>query len=343
MNSIKPLLEVKNLVVNFETEYGRVQAVRDVSLSLEKGETLAIVGESGCGKSVLCKSMLRILTKTGVIASGEVHLEGKDLAKLSQKEMDKIRGKDISMIFQDPMTSLNPTLSIGKQIMEAVFIHQKMSKHEAKERTIELMALVGIAEAEKRFHQYPHHFSGGMRQRSVIAIALACNPKVLIADEPTTALDVTIQAEILELLKTLQKTLGMAMLFITHDFGVVAKIAQRVAVMYAGKIVEIGTVQEIFEEARHPYTKGLMSALPRMDEQVDYLRSIAGLPPDLVHPPKGDAFASRNQQALRIDYREEPPMFQISDTHSAATWLLHPDAPSSLEDAEGAGDTDENR
>ncbi|CCL28869.1 TPA: ABC transporter ATP-binding protein [Clostridioides difficile] len=321
------LLEVNNLSVSFKVEEGEVQAVRNLSFNLKKGETLAIVGESGCGKSVLCKSLMRILPYNGYIKNGEVLLKSSDLVKKSEKEMEDIRGKNISMIFQDPMTSLNPTISIGKQIAESVIIHQGISKSEAKKRAIELIELVGIDNPEKRFKQFPHHFSGGMRQRIVIAIALACNPDVLIADEPTTALDVTIQAQIIDLIKDLQHKIGLSIIFITHDLGVVATIADRIAVMYAGKIVEIGTVEDIFYDPRHPYTWGLLGSLPTLDSQDDYLYNIPGMPPNLLNPPKGDAFAIRNKNALKIDYEKEPPMFKINDTHSAATWLLHPDAP----------------
>ena len=321
------LLEANHLQVSFTTEEGEVQVVRDVSFSLKKGETLAILGESGCGKSVLCKSILRILPENGAIKSGEVILNGENLTKLSPKSMDKVRGKEISMIFQDPMTLLNPTLPIGKQIMEAVLIHQNISKSAAKKKSLELMELVGLDDAEKRFTQYPHHFSGGMRQRSVIAIALACNPKVLIADEPTTALDVTIQAQILELIQEIQAKTGIAIIFITHDLGVAAQLAQRIAVMYAGKIIEIGTALDIFYDPRHPYTWGLMASLPKMDADEELLNCISGMPPNLLHLPQGDAFAPRNKYALKIDYMAEPPMFKISATHSAATWLLHQDAP----------------
>lgn len=324
---LEHLLEVNNLSVSFKVEEGEVQAVRNVSFNLKKGETLAIVGESGCGKSVLCKSLMRILPYNGYIKNGEVLLKSSDLVKKSEKEMEDIRGKNISMIFQDPMTSLNPTISIGKQIAEAVIIHQGISKSEAKKRAIELIELVGIDNPEKRFKQFPHHFSGGMRQRIVIAIALACNPDVLIADEPTTALDVTIQAQIIDLIKDLQHKIGLSIIFITHDLGVVATIADRIAVMYAGKIVEIGTVEDIFYDPRHPYTWGLLGSLPTLDSQDEYLYNIPGMPPNLLNPPKGDAFAIRNKNALKIDYEKEPPMFKINDTHSAATWLLHPDAP----------------
>ncbi|RDY25462.1 ABC transporter ATP-binding protein [Romboutsia weinsteinii] len=324
---MEKLLEVKNLCVNFKTFGGEVQAVRGVTFDLHKGETLAIVGESGSGKSVACKTIVRILSSNGYIKNGEVLFEGKNLTKLSEKDMESIRGKDIAMIFQDPMTSLNPTMTIGKQIMEGIIKHQGASKEEARTKAIELIDLVGITFPEKRFKQYPHQFSGGMRQRIVIAIALACNPKILIADEPTTALDVTIQAQILELMKDIQKKTGVAVIFITHDLGVVANMADRVAVMYAGKIIEVGTSSDIFYDPRHPYTWGLLGSMPSLDIGDNDLYSIPGTPPDLMNPPVGDAFALRNSQALKIDSIAEPPMFKISDTHSAATWLLHPMAP----------------
>lgn len=321
------LLELNNLCVSFKTEEGEVQAVRGVSFKLNKGETLAIVGESGCGKSVLCKSIIQVLPSNGYIKEGEILFKDKELSKASQKYMEKIRGKDISMIFQDPMTSLNPTISIGKQIMESIIIHQKLNKQKAKQKAIKLIELVGIDNPEKRFKQYPHHFSGGMRQRIVIAIALACNPSILIADEPTTALDVTIQAQIIDLLRGIQQKTGISIIFITHDLGVVASIADRIAVMYAGKIIETGLLEEVFYNPQHPYTWGLLGSLPTFDSDIEYLYNIPGMPPNLLNPPKGDAFAIRNEKAMKIDYFEEPPMFKVSDTHSAATWLLHPDAP----------------
>lgn len=326
---MEKLLEVKNLEVSFQTYGGEVQAVRGVSFYLNKGETLAIVGESGSGKSVTSQTIMRLIpTPPGKIKNGQIIFDGEDLVKKTDKEMEQIRGKDIGMIFQDPMTSLNPTMKVGQQIMEVVMKHQKMSRSAAKERAIELLRLVGIPMPEKRVNQYPHEFSGGMRQRAMIAIALASNPKLLIADEPTTALDVTIQAQILELMKDIQKKLGMSIIFITHDLGVVANIADRVAVMYAGKIVEMGTVDEIFYDPRHPYTWGLLASMPSLDsDDKAELASIPGSPPDLTNPPKGDAFAPRNPYALKIDFEMEPPLFQISDTHYAATWLLHPDAP----------------
>lgn len=322
------LLEVKDLNISFHTFAGEVQAIRGVSFELNKGETLAIVGESGSGKSVTTKAIMRLLPEhNSEIKSGEILFDNKDITKLSNVQMQKIRGKDISMIFQDPMTSLNPTMPIGKQIMEPIIKHQKMSKAAAKKKTIELLKLVGIPKPEIRIDQYPHQFSGGMRQRVVIAIALACNPKVLIADEPTTALDVTIQSQILELMKDLQKKIDTSIIFITHDLGVVANVADRVAVMYGGKIIEVGTVDEIFYNPKHPYTWGLISSMPDLDTDDPELYAIPGTPPDLLHPPVGDAFAPRNQYAMKIDLVKEPPMFKVSDTHYAATWLLHPDAP----------------
>ena len=324
---MEKLLEVKNLCVNFGTYGGEVKAVRGVTFDLHKGETLAIVGESGSGKSVACKTIMRILSSNGYIKDGQILFDGKDLTKISEKDMEKVRGKDIAMIFQDPMTSLNPTMTIGKQIMEPIIKHQGFSKEDARKRAIELIELVGISDAEKRFKQYPHQFSGGMRQRIVIAISLACNPKVLIADEPTTALDVTIQAQILELIKDLQEKTGVAVIFITHDLGVVANMADRVAVMYAGKIIEYGTFDDIFYDPKHPYTWWLLGSMPTLDIGDNDLYNIPGTPPDLMDPPKGDAFALRSAYAMKIDHLAEPPMFKVSDTHYAATWLLHPLAP----------------
>jgi oligopeptide transport system ATP-binding protein len=326
---MEKLLEVKNLEVSFQTYGGEVQAVRGVSFHLNKGETLAIVGESGSGKSVTSQTIMRLIpTPPGKIKNGQIIFNGEDLVKKTDKEMEQIRGKDIGVIFQDPMTSLNPTMKVGRQIMEVLIKHQKMSTSAAKERAIELLRLVGIPMPERRVNQYPHEFSGGMRQRAMIAVALASNPKLLIADEPTTALDVTIQAQILELMKDIQKKMGTSIIFITHDLGVVANVADRVAVMYAGKIVEMGTVDEIFYDPRHPYTWGLLASMPSLDsDDKSELAAIPGSPPDLTNPPKGDAFAPRNPYAMKIDFELEPPMFKISDTHYAATWLLHPDAP----------------
>nr|QRZ18635.1 ABC transporter ATP-binding protein [Virgibacillus sp. AGTR] len=322
------LLEVKDLSVSFNTYNGEVQAVRGVNFDLKKGETLAIVGESGSGKSVTSMALMQLLPKPhGFVKSGEILFEGEDLVNKSTKEMQKLRGKDISMVFQDPMTSLNPTMKVGNQIIEGLIKHQNMSKQDAKKKAMELLELVGIPNPEVRINQYPHQFSGGMRQRVVVAISLACNPKILIADEPTTALDVTIQAQILELMKDIQKETDSAIIFITHDLGVVANIADRVAVMYAGKIVEIGTTDDIFYNPKHPYTWGLLGSMPTLDSDEEELFAIPGSPPDMLNPPKGDAFAPRNEFALEIDTVMEPPMFKVSDTHYAATWLLHEDAP----------------
>ncbi|MFJ8530154.1 ABC transporter ATP-binding protein [Bacillus sp. NPDC094106] len=325
---MKTLLEVKDLQVSFDTHAGQVQAVRGVTFDLKKGETLAIVGESGSGKSVTSKALMGLIpTPPGRIKNGEIIFDGRDLTKLTEKEMQQVRGKEIAMIFQDPMTSLNPTMTIGNQVMEGLIKHQGMGKADARKVALELIDLVGIPNPEARLKQYPHQFSGGMRQRVVIAMALACNPKLLIADEPTTALDVTIQAQILELMKDIQQKTEAAIIFITHDLGVVANVADRVAVMYAGKVVEIGTVDEIFYNPKHPYTWGLIASMPSLDGSEEELYAIPGTPPDLLKPPKGDAFAPRNPQALKIDFEMEPPLFKVSDTHYAATWLLHEQAP----------------
>ncbi|MFW3363659.1 ABC transporter ATP-binding protein [Aerococcus urinaeequi] len=332
-NKTENILEVKDLEINFKTYSGDVQAIRRVNFDLKHGETLAIVGESGSGKSVTVRTVMRLLANNADVKGGQILFNGEDLLKKSEKEMQGIRGKDIAMIFQDPMTSLNPTMKIGKQIAEPIILHQNKSKKEAYARAEELLELVGIPKAHERMDHYPHQFSGGQRQRIVIAIALACNPRVLIADEPTTALDVTIQAQILELMKELQDKIDTSIIFITHDLGVVANVADRVAVMYAGKIVEYGDVDEIFFNPQHPYTWGLIGSMPTLDT-AGKLVSIPGTPPDLLDPPKGDAFALRSEYAMEIDYEEEPPLFQVSPTHAAATWLLHPDAPAVEEPAE---------
>lgn len=325
---MKKVLEVSDLHISFHTFGGEVQAIRGVNFDLQDGETLAIVGESGSGKSVTTKSIMRLLpASNSEIKQGKMLYGNHDFANATEKEMQKIRGKDISMIFQDPMTSLNPTMPIGRQITEPLLKHQNYSRHDAKKRAIELLDLVGIPKPETRLKQYPHQFSGGMRQRVVIAIALACDPKILIADEPTTALDVTIQSQILNLLKDIQEQMGTSIIFITHDLGVVANVADRVAVMYAGKIVEIGSVDEIFYNPKHPYTWGLISSMPTLSAEDEELYVIPGTPPDLLDPPKGDAFAPRNPYAMKIDLEEHPPMFKVSDTHYAATWILHPQAP----------------
>ena len=324
-------LEVKNLKVNFRTQSGELQAVRSLSFVLHEGETLAIVGESGSGKSVTSKAILGILPKNARVESGEILYGGADLIKLDESQMTKIRGGKIAMIFQDPLSSLDPIMRIGKQITETIMLNRskgerRVTKKEAKERALELMREVGIPEPEIRFEQYPFELSGGMRQRIVIAIALSANPEVLICDEPTTALDVTIQAQILDLINRLKKERKLSVLFITHDLGVVARMADRVAVMYAGKIVEYGKADEIFYEAKHPYTWALLSSVPSADAK-DKLETIEGVPPDMTKPPIGDAFAERNPYALAIDFEKEPPFFRVSDTHYAATWLLHANAP----------------
>ncbi|SDW22767.1 oligopeptide transport system ATP-binding protein [Marininema mesophilum] len=327
----KPILEIKDLHVAFKTYAGEVQAVRGVDLQLEKGETLAIVGESGSGKSVTAQSVMRLIpSPPGKIKKGEILFEGKDLIQISDKEMFRIRGSEIGMIFQDPMTSLNPTMTVGKQIMEGLMWHQKLSKDEAYQRAVEMLRLVGIPTPEKRVNQFPHQFSGGMRQRGMIAIALACNPKILIADEPTTALDVTIQAQILELMKELQVKTETAIILITHDLGVVAETAHRVAVMYGGKVVETGKVEDIFYRSRHPYTWGLLGSMPRLDiKREDDLSPIPGSPPDLFDPPKGCPFADRCPYAMHICHDEMPKVTEVtSGTHQVACWLEDSQAPS---------------
>ncbi|WP_139336395.1 ABC transporter ATP-binding protein [Bacillus sp. I-2] len=325
------ILEVKDLAISFKTYGGEVQAIRGVNFHLNKGETLAIVGESGSGKSVTSQAIMRLIPMPpGYFKRGQILFDGQDIVKKTEKQMQTIRGKDISMIFQDPMTSLNPTMKVGKQITEVLFKHEQISKEAAEKRAIELLKLVGIPMPEKRIKQYPHEFSGGMRQRVVIAMALAADPKLLIADEPTTALDVTIQAQILELMKEIQQKVDTSIIFITHDLGVVANVADRVAVMYAGQIVETGTVDEIFYNPKHPYTWGLLASMPSLDTDggdEGKLTAIPGTPPDLTNPPKGDAFALRSDYAMKIDFEQEPPMFKVSDTHYVKSWLLHPNAP----------------
>ena len=322
------LLEVKNLSVSFFTPAGEVQAVRNVSFSLRPGEVLAVVGESGCGKSVLCKSIMKLLPRTARIKSGSILVNGADITGYRERDMHRLRGKLFSMVFQDPMTALNPTMTLGAQIGEAVRVHQPgLSGGAVRRRVLELMTLVGIDRPEERMKLYPHNFSGGQRQRGVMAIALAGSPGILFADEPTTALDVTIQAQILALLKALRHKYKLSIILITHDLGVVANIADRVAVMYAGDIIEIGTSEDIFYDPKHPYTWALLSSLPQVGVKGTNLFSIPGTPPNLFTEVKGDAFAPRNPQALKIDFLEMPPYFQVSPTHKAKTWLLDPRAP----------------
>ena len=322
------IIEMKNVEIQFTVRKKVLTAIRNISLDVYKGETLAIVGESGSGKSVLTKTIVGMLEENGRVSNGEINYAGVDLAKFQKnEEWLKIRGKRVAMIFQDPMTSLNPLRKIGSQISEVIRLHRGFDKEAAKEETIRLLERVGITNAAKRYYDYPFQYSGGMRQRVVIAIALACRPDILICDEPTTALDVTIQAQILALINDLKKEFGFTVIFITHDLGVVAEVAERVAVMYAGQIVEIGKVNDIFYDPRHPYTWALLSSLPQLGQKNEDLYSIAGTPPSLIQKVVGDAFANRNEYALKIDYIQEPPMFKISETHFAKTWLLDPRAP----------------
>lgn len=324
------ILSVKDLNVKFTLRGKVLHSIRGVSLDIYKGESLAIVGESGSGKSVFTKTFMGLLDGNGFISSGEIRYNGRDLAKnKSEKDWQKIRGGEIAMIMQDPMTSLNPLKTIGEQIAEAVRLHQPdiRGREAVRKKVYSYLEDVGIREPEIRYKQYPHEFSGGMRQRVVIAIALACNPKILICDEPTTALDVTIQAQIMRLLKDLKAKYDLTIVFITHDLGVVANIADRVAVMYAGDIVEIGTAEEIFYDPRHPYTWALLSSLPQLGQKGEDLFTIKGTPPSLYKEIKGDAFAPRNPRALKIDFLKEPPYFEVSATHKAKTWLLDPRAP----------------
>ncbi|MEA3320626.1 MAG: ABC transporter ATP-binding protein [Bacillota bacterium] len=325
---MEKVLQVKDLHVSFTTYGGEVKAVRGVTFDLHKGETLAIVGESGCGKSVTSQSIMRLIPEPpGRITQGSIHFKGKDLTKVPEPEMRKIRGADISMIFQDPMTALNPTLTVGDQIMEGIIQHKKVSKAEAKKQAVDMLNLVGIPSPAERLKQYPHQFSGGMRQRIVIAMSLVCQPEVLIADEPTTALDVTIQAQILNLFKDIQKKTGVSIIIITHDLGVVAQVADRVAVMYAGKIVESGNRREIFYRGEHPYTKGLLNSVPRLDLEDEELVPIVGSPPDLFSPPNGCAFAARCEHAMEVCERVYPMKTTLSEEHHVDCWLQDPRAP----------------
>jgi len=322
----QPLLEVRDLSVSFHVRGGEVQAVRGVNFHVNRGEAVAIVGESGCGKSVTAQTIMRLIpSPPSKIKNGSINFLGQDLLKKTEKEMEGIRGKDIGMIFQDPMTSLNPTITIGRQITEGLIKHQKMSKQQAFDRAVEMLKLVGIPNPEARFKQYPHEFSGGMRQRAMIAIALACNPALLIADEPTTALDVTIQAQILRLMKDLQQKMGTSIIMITHDLGVVADMCDRVVVMYAGKVVETGTKWEIFKNPQHPYTKGLLRSVPRLDQKKDEpLIPILGSPPDLIKPPAGCGFCSRCDEAMGVCATRDAEFTRLSDTHVVRCWTQHP-------------------
>jgi oligopeptide transport system ATP-binding protein len=324
-NETTPLLSIQDLHVCFETFSGNVQAVRGVSFDVERGQTVAIVGESGCGKSVTAQSILKLIPMPpGKIKSGQILFEGKDLVTYTEAQMRSIRGREIGMIFQDPMTSLNPTLSIGYQIQEVLVQHAKMNYTQAKIRVLELLKLVGIPDPETRIDQYPHEFSGGMRQRAMIAMGLACEPKLLIADEPTTALDVTIQAQILELMKEIQSKTQTSIILITHDLGVVAGMADKVVVMYGGEVVEYASVDQIFNKPSHPYTKALLAAIPRSSTSRDKkLQSIEGSPPDLAHPPKGCAFCSRCSFAMKVCKDYAPPLFSIGENHASRCFLHH--------------------
>ncbi len=332
------ILDIQNLDITFRTTAGPVHAIRGVNIDLYRGQTVAIVGESGSGKSVTMKAAMGILASNAIVNSGVIdfsykHLEdGRpdhvDILKQNKKWIrEHINGRRIAMVFQDPMTSLDPTMTIGKQVMEGMMWHYNTPKEEAWKKAVELLDEVGIEEPEKRMKNYPHQLSGGMRQRVVIAIALSCDPDLLICDEPTTALDVTIQARIIDLIRRVQQERGISVIYITHDLGVVAKVADYVNVMYAGRIIEKGTINDIFYDPRHPYTWGLLSAMPDLATDDPRLYTIPGSPPNLLHAPAGDAFAPRNRYALVVDDKAEPPMFKISETHSAATWLLDPRAP----------------
>ena len=327
------VLDMENLHVSFDTYAGEVKAVRGVTLHVDEGEVLAIVGESGCGKSVTAQTIMKLNPMPPArIVEGKINLAGHDIVKASEKDMQKIRGQEVAMIFQDPMTCMNPTTQVGKQIVESIKLHKHLSRQEAKEEAIKCLKQVNIPNPEERAKQYPHEFSGGMRQRAMIAMALSCNPKLLIADEPTTALDVTIQAQIMDLLVELKDKINTAIILITHDLGVVAGIADRVAVMYAGKVVETGTTAQIFYEHKHPYTEALLRSLPSADAgKREPLMSIPGTPPDLLCPPKGCGFAARCRHCMQICHEEQPPEFDVGDGHKASCWLLHPDCPSAAE------------
>ena len=321
-------LSFEDLHIQFTLRGQVLKAIRGISLDVYRGESLAIVGESGSGKSVFTKSAMGLLDANGTIAGGHIWYDGRDLAQFkTEKEWLSVRGKEIAMVMQDPMTSLNPLKSVGDQILEAVVLHQGLKGAAAKASAVDALRAVGIDQPERRYKQYPHEFSGGMRQRVVIAIAVACRPKILICDEPTTALDVTIQAQILDLIKNLQKQLDLTTIYITHDLGVVANVADRIAVMYAGDIVEVGRCDEVFYDPKHPYTWALLSSLPQLGVKGQALYSIQGTPPNLFQEVQGDAFAPRNPQALNIDFVERPPYFEVSPTHKARTWLLDPRAP----------------
>ena len=320
------ILDIRGLSLSFFTHDGEVEAVRDVSLSLHKGEIVALVGESGCGKSTLCRSIVKLIPSYARIKKGQILIHDRDITDLSEKEMRHIRGTEVGMVFQNPLTTLNPVMTVGSQLREALMRLPEMTKEKAEEESIRLLELVGIPDGKERLSMTPGEFSGGQRQRVTLAIALASKPELLLADEPTTALDVTVQLRLLDLFKRLAKEQGLAILLVTHDLGVAACLADRVGIMYAGRMVEIGDTDEIFYDPRHPYTWGLLGALPSAERSDRRLTAIEGMPPDMANLPKGDAFADRNAYALAIDYEKEPPMFSVSPTHMVATWLLDPRA-----------------
>ena len=321
------ILDIRGLSLSFFTHDGEVEAVRDVSLSLHKGEIVALVGESGCGKSTLCRSIVKLIPSYARIKKVQILIHDRDITDLSEKEMRHIRGTEVGMVFQNPLTTLNPVMTVGSQLREALMRLPEMTKEKVEEESIRLLELVGIPDGKERLSMTPGEFSGGQRQRVTLAIALASKPELLLADEPTTALDVTVQLRLLDLFKRLAKEQGLAILLVTHDLGVAACLADRVGIMYAGRMVEIGDTDEIFYDPRHPYTWGLLGALPSAERSDRRLIAIEGMPPDMANLPKGDAFADRNAYALAIDYEKEPPMFSVSPTHMVATWLLDPRAP----------------
>lgn len=327
---MEKVLEVKNLSVSFHTYAGEVKAVRDISFDLHKGETLAMVGESGCGKTVTAKALMRLLPAhvAKIKSESKILYAGEDVVQMSKKRLSQYRGSDISMVFQDPMTSLNPTMTIGKQITEAILLHKNISKEQAKDEAIEMLKLVNIPNAENRYKSYPHQLSGGMRQRVIIAIALSCNPKILIADEPTTALDVTIQAQIMDMLNDIKKKLNTSVILVTHDLGVVANFAEKIQVMYAGQIIERGTVREIFYEAKHPYTRALLNSVPKPGgSSKEELYSLRGTPPDLILDLKCCPFHERCQYCMPVCRQQMPDETVLSETHKLNCWLMHPQAP----------------
>lgn len=328
MDNRENILEINNLKTSFYTHVGEVQAVRGISFKMKKGDVMGIVGESGSGKSVTALSVMKLIDSPGKIKEGSIIFDGKDITNYSENQMSDIRGNEIAMIFQDPMTSLNPVFKIKDQMVEVIERHQKLGKHKATERALEMLRLVGIPEPERRINSYPHEFSGGMRQRAMIATALSCNPKLLIADEPTTALDVTIQAQILDIMRDISVKTGTSIILITHDLGVIAETCNDLIVMYGGMPMEMGSVEDIFASPQHPYTQGLLKSVPRMDrEQKERLKPIAGSPPDLLKPPAGCPFSTRCPHVMQICKEQPAPMFKVGEDHTSACWLLHEDAP----------------